>query len=382
MSEYQYYEFRAVDQQLTSREMTSLRAISSRARVTSTSFVNTYTYGNFRGDPEVLIGKYFDVFVYVANWGTHEFMLRLPKGTLRPRDYAPYCSGHCLRTWVEQEHLVLSFRAEDLVVDWVEGEGWMDSLLPLRGDLLRGDLRSLYLGWLLAVENGEVDDDHPGPPIPAGLRNLSESLNSLAEFLGIDTDLLESAAEASADLEIAPPSRDLLARWIAGLPDCEKETLLLQVATGENPHVGAGLLRRFQSTLPTAPADAPPARRTAGELCSAAEMRSREKARREEERQRLERERELQRKAAERTKQLDVLETREEAAWAGLDNLIGTKHPSDYDRAVSLLVDLRDVAARANRDASFQQQLRSILERHSTKPSFLRRVKEANLEAG
>ena len=34
MSEYQYYEFRAVDRPLTKQEMGALRAISSRAEIT------------------------------------------------------------------------------------------------------------------------------------------------------------------------------------------------------------------------------------------------------------------------------------------------------------------------------------------------------------
>jgi hypothetical protein len=41
MSEFQYYEFRALDRCLTSREMRELRAISTRAEITPTSFVNT-----------------------------------------------------------------------------------------------------------------------------------------------------------------------------------------------------------------------------------------------------------------------------------------------------------------------------------------------------
>jgi hypothetical protein len=265
------------------------------------------------------MGKYFDAFVYVANWGTHEFMLRLPIKTLERREYAPFCTGRCLRARVAEERLVLSFRAEELKVDWEEGQGWMDSLLPLRAGLLRGDLRPLYLGWLLAVQHSKVADDHPEPRIPAGLRNLSEPLNRLAKFLGIDPDLLAAAAEASADLGSASPSQDALARWVAGLPQCEKDALLLQVAAGENPHAGADLLRRFQSSLPAAPANVPAAPRTAGQLRGAAEMRSRERARREERRQKLERAREAQRKAAERTKYLDALEQREEAGWADLD---------------------------------------------------------------
>jgi len=42
MSEYQYYEFRAVDRPLREDEMEELRAISTRAEITPTSFTNTY----------------------------------------------------------------------------------------------------------------------------------------------------------------------------------------------------------------------------------------------------------------------------------------------------------------------------------------------------
>jgi len=369
MSEYQYYEFRAVDRSLTSREMASLRAISSRADITSTSFVNTYNYSDLRGDPEEILGKYFDAFVYVANWGTHEFSLRLPKQAFERRDYAPFCKGGGVSARLKGEHLLLRFRVEELEADWEEGEGWMDSLLPLRADLVRGDLRALYLGWLSAAGRDEDDDDQPEPPVPPGLGDLSEPLKSLVEFLEIDPDLLESAAEVSVELQIAAPSKEILAQWIAGLPECEKDALLLQVAGGENPHVGTELLRRFQSNLPAPPTIEPMALRTTGQLLAAAEARAQEKARRKE-----------RRKAAERAKQLDALEKREEAAWADLDDWVSTKRQRDYDRAVLLLLDLRDVAARAGRDAGFQHRLRTILERHSTKSSFLRRVKAANVE--
>jgi hypothetical protein len=40
MSEYQYYEFRAIDRRLTEREMWELRSYSTRARITPTSFVD------------------------------------------------------------------------------------------------------------------------------------------------------------------------------------------------------------------------------------------------------------------------------------------------------------------------------------------------------
>jgi hypothetical protein len=377
MSEYQYYEFRAVDRPLTGQEMARLRGISSRARITATSFVNTYNYGDLRADPDALARDYFDAFVYVANWGTHRFMLRLPKRTLARSEYAPFGAHDCFRAWTAGEHLLVSFSAEELESDWEEGEGWMDSLLPVRADLLRGDLRSLYLGWLLAVQMEEVDDGKPEPPVPAGLRHLSEPLERLVEFLGIDENLLDSAAEASPDQEIASPSKDLLAQWIANLPEGEKDVLLLRAAEGDS-NVGAEVLRRFQAALPKAPATSP-TRRTAGQLRRAAETLAREAERREQERLKLERERELKRKAAEKTKRLDALATREESAWSDVDGLIRTKRPSDYDRAVLLLADLRDLAARSGGVPAFEQRLRGVVERHSSKSSFLRKLREADV---
>lgn len=51
MSEYQYYEFLALDRPLDARQQNEVRGLSTRARVTATTFVNEYHWGNFRGDP-------------------------------------------------------------------------------------------------------------------------------------------------------------------------------------------------------------------------------------------------------------------------------------------------------------------------------------------
>jgi len=80
MSEYQYYEFLAVDRPLTPAEMKRLRKLSTRAEITATRFSNEYNYGDFGGSPENMMEKYFDAHVYVANWGTYTLMLRFPRG--------------------------------------------------------------------------------------------------------------------------------------------------------------------------------------------------------------------------------------------------------------------------------------------------------------
>ena len=43
MSEFQYYEFLAVDRPLTAEQMAELRSISSRAEITPTRLTNAYS---------------------------------------------------------------------------------------------------------------------------------------------------------------------------------------------------------------------------------------------------------------------------------------------------------------------------------------------------
>ncbi len=47
MSSYQYYEFLAVDRPLAERQQAEVRALSTRARITATSFTNEYHWGDF-----------------------------------------------------------------------------------------------------------------------------------------------------------------------------------------------------------------------------------------------------------------------------------------------------------------------------------------------
>ncbi len=70
MSEFQYYEFVAIDRPLSATAQKQLRSITSRATITSTRLVNTYEWGDFKADPRELVAKHFDAFLYYANWGT------------------------------------------------------------------------------------------------------------------------------------------------------------------------------------------------------------------------------------------------------------------------------------------------------------------------
>ena len=79
MSEYQYYEFQAIDRPLDASAQQALRNLSTRARITATSFTNSYEWGDFKGNPDTLMDNWFDLHLYLANWGSRRLMIRLPK---------------------------------------------------------------------------------------------------------------------------------------------------------------------------------------------------------------------------------------------------------------------------------------------------------------
>lgn len=159
MSEYQYYEFAAVDRPLDGRELDTLRGLSTRAHITPTSFVNSYEWGSFKSDPRTLVERYFDAFLYLANWGTRELILRLPARLVDPEVVQRYCSGDAVSAWNTDDHVVVAAVSEEEEGDFEwGGEGVLASILPVRAELLAGDLRALYLLWLLRVQVGEVLD--------------------------------------------------------------------------------------------------------------------------------------------------------------------------------------------------------------------------------
>ncbi len=177
MSEYQYYDFRAMDRALTRPEMAELRSISTRAVITSTSFTNHYEWGDLKANPLKLLEKYFDAFVYVANWGTREFCLRLPQESVEYKQLKTMLPGDAASVRKAGSYVIVGFESESEQDDWDDGTGWMGSLMSIRSELLHGDLRCLYLGWLLCAQCEEFAGKELEPPVPAGLGELSAPLH-------------------------------------------------------------------------------------------------------------------------------------------------------------------------------------------------------------
>jgi hypothetical protein len=380
MSEYQYYEFQAVDRPLTAKQMSELRRISSRAEITPHRFVNVYNFGDFKGDPEKLVAMYYDAFLYLANWGTRWLLLRVPKKLLAPEVVATYNAGHCLSFRAQRDNLILSFRSEDEEdYEWAEGAGWLGSIVPIRTELMRGDLRALYLGWLLAAQVEEVDEDALEPPVPPGLGDLDVPLVRLAEFLRIDTDLITAAAERSTARQDASLSKKELDRWISKLPAKEKNALLAKLITSDDPHLVTEIRQRAIGEVRGAPPRPTAPQRTAAELLERASVLGEARRKREAAQRAREKARRDRIAAAKRKKHLESLVGQEDRLWAEVDELIGTRQPKSYDEAVSLLRDLRDLTQTQGAPEAFAERMTALCDEHRRKKTLLERFEKAKL---
>ena len=379
MSEYQYYDFKTIDRALTKTEMATLRSISTRAVITSTSFTNHYEWGDLKADPLKLLAAYFDAFVYVANWGTREFYLRLPQELVDSKQLKAMLPGKTAYVRSSGQFVIVAFESEvELDDDWDDGTGWMGSLISLRTDLLRGDFRCLYLGWLSCVENGGFSRDALEPPVPAGLRELSASLDSLIEFLGIDEDLIEVAASISEALK-AGPSHKELATWIRGLPEKEKDGLLVEALSEPDERWRIELLCRFHQENVSTSGNGAIKRRTVGDLLTASRARTDERIRKLNAKRAAEAERQKAKEYADRATYLDHLAKRENAVWKQVEAYIQKRQPKDYDRAVILLTDLHELAVRQLDETGFQLTMEELRKTHAAKDTFLRRLTKAKL---
>ena len=191
MSEYQYYEFQAIDHPLREADRRALRALSTRARITATSFTNHYEWGDFKGDPRRLVERWFDLHLYLANWGTRRLIMRLPKRLVERAQLDAFLfSVDWVTVWEKGENLIIDMcrdEVEQCWDDWDDGSGCLGALAPLRADVLSGDLRLFYLLWLTALEDGVLETDAREPV--GGIGPLTGSLEAAAGFFGINRHL-------------------------------------------------------------------------------------------------------------------------------------------------------------------------------------------------
>ncbi len=374
MSEYQYYEFVAVDGPISDDGLRYARGCSSRAEVSRFRWHNVYHFGSFHGSEETLL-RHYDAHFYIANWGTVRLGLALPAASLPREAVEPYLrggDGH-------EDTLTLKGVGDRCIVWWerneeggwwqTQGEGGIDELIGVREEILRGDYRALFLGWLADFRPDEWTNPKDRavllPPIPGGLDRLSPPQAALIKHFPVDRDALDVAASLS---RVSTSERIPIATVVSGLPVSEMRMLLKRVAEGKGSKVMAELNRL---------AVPPPAAAGVSTLSCvdfAAKVRGVRDARHKEEARAEAAQRE--REAEARRQRLASVMERADTVWASLDPLMDQKVTAAYDQVAAQLNELRDAHEQAGEGARFRQKLTAFRERYARRPAMLRRIEE------
>ena len=375
MSEYQYYEFLAIDRPMTSEEMADLRALSTRANITPVSFTNEYRWGDFKGNPDKLMEWVFDAHVYVANWMTAIFKVRLPSEALAKETVEALAESCVLDFKATKTHWIITWRLEESEnydrFGEENGRGWMARLAPIRDELLRGDLRSLYIGWLAAVAGEMMDDEEMEPLSLIGLGSLTTPQKALAEFLEVDPDLLAGAGMGSPDAKDEGSSQQEKDEWIGGLGRDEVTAILKQLLEGKGQQAERTIKNRFaawQRSLLSDKTEAP--RRTVGELLKHAEAAQQIRM----EKEKREREQiEIQHREK-RESYLKNLSKDFPKAWKSVQQTIERGSGLAYDEACGVLVDLSEAYALHGNRETFRQTLGKFMTDHMRRKTLIQRM--------
>jgi hypothetical protein len=373
MSEYQYYEFQAIDRPLSEADRQALRDLSTRARITATSFTNSYEWGDFKGDPAKLMERWFDLHLYLTNWGSRRLMIRLPKRLVDRRLLDAFLGEvDCAALSVSGENLIVDISCDEVEFeDWDDGSGWLAALAPLRSEVLAGDLRMFYLLWLAAVQAEVFEADQP-EPMP-GIGPMSASLEAFAEFFGIDSDLVQAAAERSAVAMASTSSPEAVRGIISAMPDTDKTAMLSRLFNGD-PYVGAELRAKVRNRIASGADATPIGARTVGELRARANAIG--LARVEAAAEKLAAEHKRRAKEAEKARQARLLAIarRGEGVWREVEAEIERRSAAAYDKAAELLLDLQALAKQRGTIEDFLRRLHAIREKHVRKERFIERL--------
>jgi hypothetical protein len=380
MSEYQYYEFLAIDRPLTAEDMAALRSLSTRAYITPVSFTNEYNWGDFKGDPDKLMQRFFDAHVYVANWMTAIFMVRLPIEALAKETAEVMAVSDVLDFKATESHWVITWSLHESEnydrFGMEDGRGWMARLAPVRDELLRGDLRSLYIGWLAAVTRELMDDDEMEPLPVEGLGSLTSAQQALAEFLEVDQDLLAGAGMGSPERKYEGVPQKGMEEWIDGLPRDEVTEVLKQLLDGKGQQAERTLKNRFAAWRRGFQGEKTEAHRpTVGELrknAEAAEKIRREKQKREQKQLEIKRRKE-------REAYLKNLSKDFPKAWKAVQQTVERGSGLAYDEACRVLVDLSEAYSLHADRKTFQQELRKFITDHMRRRALIQRLVKAGI---
>jgi len=285
MSEYQYVGFRAIDGPVSEKDLEFMRQQSSRAEITPWSFDNEYQYGDFHGNAVEMLRRGYDFHFHYANFGVRKLMIRLPNGLPDAKAAEPYFEKGSLHFLKDKQGrggilcIEPFFEAGELDDLW-ELDHFLDRLLPLREEILDGDLRPIYLARLaVACDSNHDPDEGKEAPVPAGLDQLTDAQDALAKLYGLSEALIAAAARNSPSLPERRDSENQHTAWLQRQPEATKIAWLAQLMADPRSAVRREILAEFQKSQGTPSWPIIRLDRTIAELKAAAEEIQRDKNR-------------------------------------------------------------------------------------------------------
>jgi hypothetical protein len=379
MSEYQRYEFMTSDRPLTRKELDAVNALSSHIEASSTHAIIEYHWGDFKHDAIDVLHKFFDGYLYWANWGSPQLALRFPHGVLPANLIDSYDFDDFVTFSKHQDYDILDIQFGEMESpdNWTEYE--LGSLIPIREELMEGDQRALYIAWLAVQqaigdydeeeeeeEEEEEDIEISAPPVPPAFSTLTEAQRALAELLQVPQELLVAAARHSG--KATSSTGDDFTAWIKLLSPDRRDDYLVRVAQNE-----PGLSRLLVRELRELGKDKTKAAPSTAEHVTYATLLTESRAIKT----RLAYEKLEQERLAHR-RQLQKIHDHQDDYWHQVDMAAVRGSGAGYDEAVELLVKLREAAAEFQETPAFQARFRIWVQPHLRRPAFLKRLHNHN----
>jgi hypothetical protein len=303
----------------------------------------------------------YDLHLHYANFGIRHLWIRLPHGLPDARAAEAYFDGESLHFKKDKDGpggilCIEPFHEPGDLEDIWDPSRLIDRLVPLRAELLEGDLRPLYLAHLAVANDGNHDPEEiEEAPVPAGLDKLTDSQKALMDLYGLDDSLILAAAQNSPRAPARTDFRNQYAQWIERQPEATRKAWLVQLMADPDSSVRSDMLFEFRkshsaSTWPTVIT-----RRTVAALQTAAEEVRRVS------------EREAAVKAArDRAKKLAAMAADPTPTLNETKRLVKQRSENAYIQIAALLADLRTALAATDRAALAEEQARTLREQNPT----------------
>jgi hypothetical protein len=372
MSEYQIVAFRAIDSPVSEKNLEFMRRQSTRAEVTPWTFDNEYHFGDFRGDELEMLRRGYDVHFHYANFGTRKLLIRFPHGLPDPHAAKPYFGDESLEFLKDPKgkggilSIDPSHEPGDLDEEWNFDEQ-LKRILPLRAEILDGDLRPLYLAHLvMACDNNHDPDETTEAPVPAGLGQLTDAQEALAEMYALSDALLAAAAEGSPPLGTKEDRNKDYAAWLQTQAAATKDAWLAQWLSDPKSAVRQEILEAFRLSRETASWPTVRLDRTITQLNETAtgiEQREKRKA--------------ADKAARQRARKLADMKADPAPTLRETERLVKQRSTDSYAQLASLLADLREALAGSNQASLPDQQAQKLRRENPTLTVLVSQLRRA-----